>query len=75
MTFTAGNLFPSHSCIGVTRVNPPPRFEPGAPEWEEGDHLSTELFYYVVWFNFMPINATFVHQFLPMDSENDFNFA
>ncbi len=24
MTFTVGNLFPSHSCIGVTGVKPPP---------------------------------------------------
>ncbi len=23
MTFTADNLFPSHSCIGVTQVKPP----------------------------------------------------
>ncbi len=30
---------------------------------------------FVVWFDFMPINATFVSQFLPMDSENDFNFV
>ncbi len=29
------------------------------------------LFYYVVWFDFMPINATIVYQFLPIDSEND----
>ncbi len=29
------------------------------------------LFYYVVWFGFMPINVTFVCQFLAMDSEND----
>ncbi len=29
MTFTAGNLFPSHSCIGVTRVVSPLRYEPG----------------------------------------------
>ncbi len=29
------------------------------------------LFYYVVWFDFMPINITFVYQFLPIDSEND----
>ncbi len=27
--------------------------------------------YYVVWFDFMPINVTFVCLFLPMDSEND----
>ncbi len=31
MTFTAGNLFPSHSCIGVTRVMPPLGFKPGSP--------------------------------------------
>ncbi len=29
--FTAGNLFPSHSCIGVTQVKPPPGFEPRSP--------------------------------------------
>ncbi len=29
------------------------------------------LFYYVIWFDFMPINVTFVYQFLPMDSENE----
>ncbi len=29
------------------------------------------LFYYVVGFDFMPINVTIVYQFLPMDSEND----
>ncbi len=29
------------------------------------------LFYYVVWFEFMPINVTFVYQFLPLDSENN----
>ncbi len=29
------------------------------------------LFYYVVWFDFMPVNVTFVCQFLLMDSEND----
>ncbi len=26
---------------------------------------------FVVWFDFMPINVTFVYQFLPMESEND----
>ncbi len=31
MTFTAGNLFPSHSCIGVTRVKPPLGFESRYP--------------------------------------------
>ncbi len=31
MTFTAGNLFPSYSCIDVTRVKPPPGFEPRSP--------------------------------------------
>ncbi len=31
MTFTAGNLFPSHSCIGVTQVKPPLGFELGFP--------------------------------------------
>ncbi len=25
----------------------------------------------MVWFDFMPINVTFVFQFLPMDSENE----
>ncbi len=29
------------------------------------------LFYYVVRLDFLPINFTFVYQFLPMDSEND----
>ncbi len=29
------------------------------------------LFYYVVWFDFMPIDVPFVYQLLPMDSEND----
>ncbi len=29
------------------------------------------LFYYVVWLDFMPVNVTFVCQFLPMDSKND----
>ncbi len=29
------------------------------------------LFYYAVWFDFMPINITFVYKLLPMDSEND----
>ncbi len=29
------------------------------------------LFYYVIWFDFMPINVIFVFQFPPMDSEND----
>ncbi len=35
MTFTAGNLFPSHSCIDVTRVKPPLGFEPrsSAESW------------------------------------------
>ncbi len=28
-TFTAGNLFPSHSCIGVIWVKPPLAFKPG----------------------------------------------
>ncbi len=28
MTFTAGNLFPSHSCIRVTQVKPALGFEP-----------------------------------------------
>ncbi len=28
MTFTADNLFPSHTCIGVTLVRPPSGFEP-----------------------------------------------
>ncbi len=28
MTFTAGNLFPSHSCISVAQVKPPSGFEP-----------------------------------------------
>ncbi len=42
MTFTAGNLFPSHSCIGVTWVKPPPVFEPGSRAWEL-DKIPTEL--------------------------------
>ncbi len=29
MTFTAGNLFTSHSCIDVTQVKPEPGFKPG----------------------------------------------
>ncbi len=29
---------------------------------------------FVGWFDFIPINFTFVHQFLPMDSENDLCF-
>ncbi len=29
------------------------------------------IIFYVVWFEFMPINVKFVCQFLPMDSEND----
>ncbi len=36
----ADNLFPSHSCIRVTRVKSP--FEPGFPTWDAGD-LPTEL--------------------------------
>ncbi len=42
MTFTAGNLFPSHSCIGGTQIKPLPEFEPGSLAWEMGD-LPTEL--------------------------------
>ncbi len=38
---TAGNLFPSHSCIGVTQVKPQLGFEPGSPAWE-ADDLPTE---------------------------------
>ncbi len=29
------------------------------------------LFYYMVWFDCMSINVTFVYQFLAMDSDND----
>ncbi len=29
------------------------------------------LFYYVLWLDFMPVNVTFVYQFLPMHYEND----
>ncbi len=42
MTFTAGNLFTSHSCIGVTRVKPPLGFVPGFPACRVDD-LPTEL--------------------------------
>ncbi len=42
MTFTAGNLFPSLSYIGVTRVNLPLGFELRSPAWELDD-LLTEL--------------------------------
>ncbi len=31
MTFTAGSLFPPHSCIGGTRVKPPLGFKPRSP--------------------------------------------
>ncbi len=50
-TFTAGNLFPSHSCTstGVTRVKPLPGFEPMSPEWE-ADDLPTELYLPLKWF-------------------------
>ncbi len=42
MTFTAGNLFPSHSLHWGTQVKPPPGFKRGAPAWE-ADDLPTEL--------------------------------
>ncbi len=42
MNFTAVNLFPSHSCIGVTQVKPPPVFQLWSPAWEV-DNLLTEL--------------------------------
>ncbi len=42
MTFTAGNLFLSHSCIAVTQVRPPLGFEPMSPAWEVDD-LPAEL--------------------------------
>ncbi len=42
MTFTDGNLFPSHSCIGVTQAKSPLGFEPGSTAWEV-DNLPTEL--------------------------------
>ncbi len=39
---------------------------------DDPDSLSDYcLFYYVVLLDVMPVNVTFVHQFLPMDSEND----
>ncbi len=42
ITFTAGNLFPSHSSYDLSRVKPPPLFVPGSPAWEVDD-LPTEL--------------------------------
>ncbi len=33
--------------------------------------ISLLLFDYVVWHDFIPVNFTFIHQFLPMHSEND----
>ncbi len=39
MTFTLGNLFPSHSFIGWPELSPPPPtgFEPMSPVWEVED--------------------------------------
>ncbi len=48
MTFTAGNLFPSHSCIGVTRVKHLPGFEPRSPALE-ADDLPTDLSLPLLW--------------------------
>ncbi len=42
VTFTAGNIFHSHSCIGMTWVKPPLGYEPVSPAWE-ADDLPTEL--------------------------------
>ncbi len=42
-----------------------------APPDDPDSFISLLLIYYVVWFDFMPINGTFVYQFLPIDSEND----
>ncbi len=42
MTFTAGNLFPSHPGTGETQVKSQPGFEHGSPAWEVDD-LQTEL--------------------------------
>ncbi len=36
--------------------------------------LVYSLFCYVVWLDFIPVNFTFVYQFLPMDSEDDLLF-
>ncbi len=42
MIFTAGNLFPSHSCIDVTRVKPPLGFKPMSLA-SNAEDLPTEL--------------------------------
>ncbi len=42
MAFTTGNLFPSHSWIGVTQVKYAPGIEPMPPRWAVYD-LPTEL--------------------------------
>ncbi len=41
MSFITGNLIPSHSCIGVTRVKPQLGFKPGGPQ--HADNIPTEL--------------------------------
>ncbi len=42
MTFTAGNIFTSHSCICVTRVKPHRDLNPRSAAWE-ADDLQNEL--------------------------------
>ncbi len=54
MTFTAGNLFPSHTCIGVTRVKPPPGLELGSPVWLVDD-LPTGLSLPTIWPLLIPV--------------------
>ncbi len=54
MTFTADNLLPSHSCIGVTWVKPPQGFEPRSPAWEADDlptHLLSLFYLICIWMN------------------------
>ncbi len=42
MTFTGGNLFPSHTCIGWPELSPQPGFELRSPVWQK-DNLPTAL--------------------------------
>ncbi len=42
-----------------------------APPDDPYSLISLQLILLLVWFDFMPVNVTFVCQFLPMDSEND----